>query len=90
MEAPSTAAAAAPARPGSAGTPFANEDGGAAVAPDGRKRYTPDFIKTLRDTHREAPPDLAAGEWQGVPPSELPSAAGGYGAGYDRGGISRK
>lgn len=97
VDAPPAGAAAAAAAAGGA-TPFANKDGSpaapaAAAAPaladDGRRRYTADFMKTLREANREHPGDMLQGEFEGKPPMEMPGA-GSYGpGGFDR-GISRR
>jgi hypothetical protein len=85
------AGAATATRSGSGNTPFANE-GGAAAADDGRRRYTPDFMKTLREANRTHPGDLKPGEWEGNPPAEMPAVVG-YGqqfAGSGGGNLGRK
>lgn len=81
----SNSGAATATRSGSGSTPFANEGStAAAAADDGRARYTLDFMKTLREAGKEAPADLAAGEWSGTPPVGMPGTAA-YGPGGDRG-----
>lgn len=60
------AAAAAAAAAGGGAAPFANKDGSPAaaaaaqpaLADDGRRRYTADFMKTLREANREHPGDM--------------------------------
>jgi hypothetical protein len=59
-----------------------------ALADDGRKRFTADFVKTLRDANKQRPEALKDGEWIGDPDEAAtgPGGGGGYGGGgpFDR------